>query len=85
LATSSGHVAAAARIPATKPPEKFAPRMQGALASSPTSPRILLRICTKQQEKVAPSWTYVQEQYIKDIVLYPLKRFEGMITHWLES
>jgi hypothetical protein len=32
FATSSGHVAAAARLPATKPAEKFAPRMLAALA-----------------------------------------------------
>lgn len=45
FATSNGHVAADARLPATKPAEKFAPRTVAALASSPVKLRSLLLIC----------------------------------------
>lgn len=45
FATSSGHVAADAKIPATNPAEKFATRIVAALASSSTRPRILFLIC----------------------------------------
>lgn len=47
FATSRGHVAAAARVPATKPAVKFAPTTLVAVASSPTRERIFLLICTE--------------------------------------
>jgi hypothetical protein len=42
-------VAADAKVPATKPAEKFAPRIVAALGSSPTSPRIFFLICKQIQ------------------------------------
>lgn len=45
LATSRGHVAPAARLPATKPAAKFAPSTLAASPSSPTIPSSFLRIC----------------------------------------
>lgn len=51
LATSNGHVAAAARLPATKPAEKFAPRTVTALDSSPVTLRSLLLTCPEIQTK----------------------------------
>ena len=42
FATSRGHVAAAARLPATKPAEKLAPNTLAALALSPTNPSSFL-------------------------------------------
>lgn len=47
FATSRGHVAAAARVPATKPAEKFAPKTLAALPSSPTKARSFRRVCRK--------------------------------------
>lgn len=47
LATSNGHVVAAARLPAMNPAEKFAPRTVVALASSPTRPSSFLLTFTK--------------------------------------
>lgn len=47
LATSKGHVAEAARIPATNPAEKFAPKTVVALASSPAMPSSFLLTFTK--------------------------------------
>lgn len=44
LATSRGHVAPAARLPATKPAAKLAPNTLAALPSSPTRPSSFLRI-----------------------------------------
>lgn len=49
FATSSGHVAADAKVPATKPAEKFTPRTVAALGSSPISPRIFFLICMQTQ------------------------------------
>jgi len=46
FATSRGHVAPAARLPATKPAAKFAPNTLAALPSSPTRPSSFLRIYT---------------------------------------
>lgn len=43
--TSNRHVAADARLPATKPADKFTPRTVAALASSPVKLRSLLLIC----------------------------------------
>lgn len=65
FATSSGHVAAAARLPATKPAEKLAPRTLAAVASSPIRPIILLLICIhgkKETSKGLDVW--------KDIIRY---------------
>lgn len=50
FATSRGHVAAAARLPATKAAEKFAPRILAALASSPTKPRSFFLICKDRDQ-----------------------------------
>jgi hypothetical protein len=49
FATSNGHVAAAAMLPATKPAEKFAPKILTAFASSPTRLSSLLLICPESK------------------------------------
>lgn len=51
LATSRGQVAAPARLPATKPAEKFAPRTLATLDSSPTKLNSLLLIYTNSKQK----------------------------------
>jgi hypothetical protein len=53
FATSSGHVAPAARVPATKPAEKFAPRTLNIPASSPpTKLRSFLLVCKAKVKAV---------------------------------
>lgn len=52
LATSKGHVAAAARLPATKPAKKFAPSTSATLGSSPIRPNNLLLICIEAKTKI---------------------------------
>lgn len=46
-------MAADAKVPATKPAEKFAPRTVAALAPSPARPRMLFLIC-----KASPKSTH---------------------------
>jgi hypothetical protein len=52
FATSRGHVAAAARLPATKAAEKFAPKTLKALGSSPTKLRSLLLIYINRKKNL---------------------------------
>lgn len=60
FATSSGHVAADAKVPATKPAEKFAPRIVAALGSSPTSPRIFFLIGSRVDQQIAENGTSLE-------------------------
>lgn len=57
FATSSGQVAAAARLPATKPAEKFTPSMLAALASSPTTLRSRLLTGSRVDQQIAEKGT----------------------------
>lgn len=82
FATSSGHVAAAARLPATKPAEKFAPRTLATVASSPIRPYILLLTCThgREHEKQVKDWMMCRKEIKDTCILHGTGLENGSLT-----